>query len=85
MSNIIVLIYLPIIMLLLLLIYIYIYHIIKIYIIRPKPGPFAKNATPSPSGWESNPRPPQLYRDQWTRQTPLTIGWRKTVADCEKN
>ena len=28
-----------------------------IYIIRPKPGPVAKNATPRPSGWESNPRP----------------------------
>ena len=27
----------------------------KIYIIRPKPGPVAKNATPKPSGWESNP------------------------------
>ena len=26
-----------------------------IYIIRPKPGPVAKNATPRPSGWESNP------------------------------
>ena len=26
----------------------------KIYIIRPKPGPVAKNATPRPSGWESN-------------------------------
>ena len=25
--------------------------------IRPKPGPVAKNATPRPSGWESNPRP----------------------------
>ena len=25
--------------------------------IRPKPGPVAKNATPTPSGWESNPRP----------------------------
>ena len=30
---------------------------VKIYIIRPKPGPVAKNATPRPSGWESNPRP----------------------------
>ena len=29
----------------------------KIYIIRPKPGPVGKNATPRPSGWESNPRP----------------------------
>ena len=29
----------------------------KIYIIRPKPGPVAKNATPRPSGWELNPRP----------------------------
>ena len=28
--------------------------VVKIYIIRPKPGPFAKNATPRPSGWESN-------------------------------
>ena len=37
----------------------------KIYIIRPKPGPVAKNATPRSSGWESNPRPldtrPVLY------------------------
>ena len=32
-------------------------RVVKIYIIRPKPGPVAKNATPSPSGWESNPRP----------------------------
>ena len=31
-----------------------------IYIIRPKPGPVAKNATPRPSGWESNPRPSGL-------------------------
>ena len=29
----------------------------KIYIIRPKPGSVAKNTTPRPSGWESNPRP----------------------------
>ena len=28
--------------------------VVKIYIIRPKPGPVAKNATPRPSGWESN-------------------------------
>ena len=26
--------------------------VVKIYIIRPKPGPVAKNATPRPSGWE---------------------------------
>ena len=31
--------------------------VVKIYIIRPKPGPVAKNATPRSSGWESNPRP----------------------------
>ena len=31
--------------------------VVKIYIIRPKPGPVAKNATPRPSGWELNPRP----------------------------
>ena len=31
--------------------------VVKIYIIRPKLGPVAKNATPRPSGWESNPRP----------------------------
>ena len=31
--------------------------VVKIYIIRSKPGPVAKNATPRPSGWESNPRP----------------------------
>ena len=31
--------------------------VVKIYIIRPKPGPVAKNAiTPRPSGWESNSR-----------------------------
>ena len=39
--------------------------VVKIYIIRPKPGPVAKNATPRPSDWESNPRPldyrPVLY------------------------
>ena len=29
--------------------------VVKIYIIRPKPGPVAKNATPRPFGWESNP------------------------------
>ena len=27
----------------------------KIYIIRPKPGPVAKNATPRPSGFDSQP------------------------------
>ena len=31
--------------------------VVKIYIIRPKPGSVAKNATSRPSGWESNPRP----------------------------
>ena len=31
--------------------------VVKIYVIRPKPGPVAKDATPRPSGWESNPRP----------------------------
>ena len=31
--------------------------VVKIYIIRPKPGPVAKIATPRPSDWESNPRP----------------------------
>ena len=31
--------------------------VVKIYIIRPKPGPVAKNATSRPSRWESNPRP----------------------------
>ena len=30
--------------------------VVKIYK-RPKPGPVAENATPRPSGWESNPRP----------------------------
>ena len=36
--------------------------VVKIYIIRPKPGPVAKNATPlRPSGWESNPRPLDYY------------------------
>ena len=28
--------------------------VVKIYIIRPKPGPVAKNATSRTSGWESN-------------------------------
>ena len=28
--------------------------VVKIYIIRHKPGPVAKNATPRPSGWEFN-------------------------------
>ena len=28
--------------------------VVKIYIIRPKQGPVAKNATPRPSSWESN-------------------------------
>ena len=32
-------------------------NVVKIYIIRPKPGPVAKDATPRPSGWEWNPRP----------------------------
>ena len=36
--------------------------VVKIYIIRPKPGPVAKNATPRPSGWKSNPRPLDYYR-----------------------
>ena len=40
-------------------------HLWILYIIRPKPGPVAKNAIPRPSGWESNPRPldtrPVLY------------------------
>ena len=47
--------------------------VVKIYIIRPKPGPVAKNATPRPSGWESNPCPldyqtsalPLSYRSCW--------------------
>ena len=26
--------------------------VVEIYIIRPKPGPVTKNATPRPSGWE---------------------------------
>ena len=30
------------------------FEVVTIYIIRPKPGPVAKNATPRPSGWESN-------------------------------
>ena len=30
--------------------------VVKIYIIRLKPGPVAKGL-PRPSGWESNPRP----------------------------
>ena len=36
--------------------------VVKIYIIRPKPGPVAKNATPRPSGWESNPRPLRQFK-----------------------
>ena len=41
-----------------------------IYIIRPKPGPAAKNATPRPSGWESN-------RDFWiTRPVVYQLSYR---------
>ena len=29
--------------------------VVKIYIIRHKPGPVTKNVTPRPSGWESHP------------------------------
>ena len=28
--------------------------VVKIYIVRPKPGTVAKNATPRPSSWKSN-------------------------------
>ena len=42
--------------------------VVKIYIIIPKPGPVAKNATSRPSGWESNPRP----LDYWTSALPLS-------------
>ena len=31
--------------------------VVKIYIIRLKPGPVEKNATSRPSDWESNQRP----------------------------
>ena len=30
------------------------WSVVNIYIIRPKPGPVAKIATPRPSGWELN-------------------------------
>ena len=30
--------------------------VVKIYMIRPKSGAVAKNATPRPSSWESKPR-----------------------------
>ena len=44
--------------------------VVKIYIIRPKPGPVAKN--PRPSGWESNPRPldylTSALRYHWARE-----------------
>ena len=33
------------------------WSVVKIYIIRPKPGSVAKNATPRPSGRELNMRP----------------------------
>ena len=42
--------------------------VVKIYIIRPKPGSVAKNATPRPFGWESNPRP----LDYQTNALPLS-------------
>ena len=32
-------------------------NVVKIYIIRPEQEPVSKNATPRPSGLESNPRP----------------------------
>ena len=31
--------------------------VVKVYLIRPKPGPVAKNAAPRPSSWESNQHP----------------------------
>ena len=43
-------------------------RVVKIYIIRRKLGPVAKNATRRPSGWESNPRP----LDYWTIALPLS-------------
>ena len=45
----------------------------KIYIIRPKPGPFAKNATPRPSGWESNPRPLEDVADNLGASSVYTV------------
>ena len=51
--------------------------VVKIYIIRPKPGPVAKNATPRPSGWESNPRP----LDYQTSALPLSYRSRKNIAE----
>ena len=39
------------------------------YIIRPKPGPVAKNATPRPSSWKSNPR----LLDYWTSALPTEL------------
>ena len=47
--------------------------VVKIYIIRPKPGPVAKNATPRPSGWESNPRPNPRVRTRVQARVRLGI------------
>ena len=52
--------------------------VIKIYIIRPKPGPIAKNATPRPSGWESNVPASSELLDQCSTtelQKPLLTTW----------
>ena len=51
--------------------------VVKKYIIRPKPGPVAKNATPRPSGWESNPASSGLLDQCSTTelQKPLPTTW----------
>ena len=41
--------------------------VVKIYIIRSKLGPVAKNATPRPSAWGSNPRPLDSVLTVWNR------------------
>ena len=56
-------------------------NIVKIYILRPKPGPVAKNATPRPSGWESNPRP----LDNKTSALPLSYRSRCRQLEREFN
>ena len=47
----------------------------KTYIIRPKQGPVAKNATPRPSGWESKPSsglPDQCSTTELQKPLPTT-------------
>ena len=56
-----------------------------IYIIRPKPGPVAKNATPRPSDWESNPRPLDYQTSALPTelQKPLPTTWATIISTLE--